>query len=61
MVSVWAGLLLAYAAPRVPPSFGILAVATGTYMVAVAGLRRSGRPAGAGRYPGRRPGASASE
>ncbi len=45
VVSVWAGLLLAYAAPRVPPSFGILAVATGTYMVAVAvsAFREAGR------------------
>ena len=29
--SMWAGLTLAYAAPSVPPSFGILAVATGCY------------------------------
>ena len=35
VVSVWAGLALSYAAPRVPPSFGILAVATGCYVVAV--------------------------
>jgi len=34
--SVWAGLLLAYAAPRIPPSFGILAVATAIYLVAIA-------------------------
>jgi zinc/manganese transport system permease protein len=34
--SVWAGLLLAYAAPRIPPSFGILAVATAVYLVAIA-------------------------
>ncbi len=35
VASVWAGLALAYAAPRVPPSFGILAVATGCYLAAV--------------------------
>lgn len=34
--SVWAGLLIAYAAPRIPPSFGILAVATTVYLVAIA-------------------------
>ena len=33
--SVWAGLLIAYAAPRIPPSFGILAVATTVYLVAI--------------------------
>jgi zinc/manganese transport system permease protein len=34
--SVWAGLLIAYAAPRIPPSFGILAVVTAVYLVAIA-------------------------
>jgi zinc/manganese transport system permease protein len=34
--SMWAGLTLAYLAPRMPPSFGILAVATGVYLAAVA-------------------------
>jgi len=34
--SVWAGLLIAYAAPPVPPSFAILAVATTIYLVAIA-------------------------
>jgi zinc/manganese transport system permease protein len=34
VVSVWGGLTLAYLAPRVPPSFGIVAVATGAYLVA---------------------------
>ncbi|MGH9079426.1 MAG: metal ABC transporter permease [Acidimicrobiales bacterium] len=45
VASVWAGLTIAYADPRVPPSFGILAVATGGYLlatVATAGIRRSG-------------------
>lgn len=35
VVSVWSGLTLAYLAPRVPPSFGVLAVATGVYLLAV--------------------------
>ncbi len=34
--SVWAGLLIAYAAPSIPPSFGILAVATACYLTAIA-------------------------
>jgi zinc/manganese transport system permease protein len=48
--SVWAGLLLAYAVPRMPPSFGILAVATGVYLVAFAltAAPASGRPTAAG-------------
>lgn len=32
--SVWAGLTIAYLDPKVPPSFGILAVATGFYLAA---------------------------
>jgi zinc/manganese transport system permease protein len=47
--SMWAGLLLAYAAPQMPPSFGILAVATGIYLAAIAltaGGRRVNAPAG---------------
>jgi zinc/manganese transport system permease protein len=36
LVSVWAGLSIAYAFPRVPPSFGILAVVVGCYLLAVA-------------------------
>jgi zinc/manganese transport system permease protein len=36
VVSVWAGLTLAYAAPRMPPSFGIVGVATLLYAVAFA-------------------------
>jgi zinc/manganese transport system permease protein len=35
IVSVWVGLLIAYAAPRIPPSFGILTVATASYLVAI--------------------------
>jgi zinc/manganese transport system permease protein len=34
--SVWAGLLIAYAAPRMPPSFPIIAIATGCYLIAAA-------------------------
>jgi zinc/manganese transport system permease protein len=33
VASMWTGLTIAYAAPSVPPSFGILAVATGCYLV----------------------------
>lgn len=34
--SVWAGLLIAYSAPQLPPSFGILGVATLIYLLAFA-------------------------
>jgi zinc/manganese transport system permease protein len=34
VASMWAGLAIAYAAPKVPPSFSILAVATGIYLAA---------------------------
>jgi len=43
VASVWIGLSISYAAPQVPPSFGILAVATACYVLAaawVAGRRR---------------------
>jgi zinc/manganese transport system permease protein len=42
VVSVWIGLTASYAIPRMPPSFAILAVATLTYLAAIAasGLRR---------------------
>jgi zinc/manganese transport system permease protein len=32
--SMWAGLTLSYAAPRLPPSFGIVVVAAGVYLLA---------------------------
>ncbi len=32
--SVWGGLSIAYAAPRLPPSFAIMAVAAGAYLLA---------------------------
>jgi zinc/manganese transport system permease protein len=44
VASVWIGLAASYAAPRMPPSFAILAVATLTYLVAIAATR-SPRPA----------------
>jgi zinc/manganese transport system permease protein len=52
--SMWAGLSLAYLAPKMPPSFGILAVATGIYLLAfmaTAGRSRwrSGRATGPSR------------
>lgn len=66
VASIWIGLTVAYLAPRVPPSFGILAVATATYLGAIAAtsgetvrLGRSGHRgrsarAGDGRGTGRR-------
>ena len=53
VASMWIGLTLAYLAPRVPPSFGILAVATATYLGRRSPPRRGRRPpagrTGAGR------------
>ena len=46
---MWAGLLLSYALPRVPPSFAILAVATAVYfgvLVVSRGRPESIRPGG---------------
>ncbi len=43
VASTWIGLTIAYAAPSVPPSFGILAVATGCYLVVA--LATTGRAA----------------
>jgi zinc/manganese transport system permease protein len=59
MGSVWGGLVVAYAAPAIPPSFGILAAATGAYLaslVATSGLVVRGwetvrRREGGGRRP----------
>jgi zinc/manganese transport system permease protein len=36
---MWAGLALAYAAPAMPPSFAIIAVATAAYLAAFTGTR----------------------
>ena len=35
VVSVWVGLSIAYAAPKLPPSFTIIAVATGIYLATI--------------------------
>jgi zinc/manganese transport system permease protein len=39
VAEMWAGLTLAYAAPAMPPSFAILAVATAVYLAAFTGSR----------------------
>ncbi len=44
--SVWIGLTVAYVAPVVPPSFGILGVATGVYLATFAWSTAGRRPAG---------------
>jgi len=45
VVSVWVGLSIAYAAPKLPPSFTIIAVATSCYLATVlATTRRRTRP-----------------
>lgn len=45
VASVWIGLTASYAIPRLPPSFAILAIATLTYLAAIAGSRlRRRRP-----------------
>jgi zinc/manganese transport system permease protein len=45
VLSVWSGLAIAYAAPRIPPSFAIIAIATGSYLTAIlaTGLRGQDR------------------
>jgi zinc/manganese transport system permease protein len=53
--SMWIGLSIAYLDPRIPPSFGILAVATGCYLLASAFTlvrRRHGLGPGAPRVHG---------
>ena len=35
-LAMWGGLTFSYLAPRVPPSFGVMAIATVTYLTAVA-------------------------
>ena len=39
VAEIWAGLALAYAAPSMPPSFAIIAVATVAYLAAYGGYR----------------------
>jgi zinc/manganese transport system permease protein len=46
IVSVWTGLLIAYSAPQIPPSFGIIGVATGIYLAAFACTGSPARIAG---------------
>jgi zinc/manganese transport system permease protein len=65
--SVWIGLTVAYLAPRVPPSFAIVAVAAATYLVSIAatsgrggGRRRSHAGVGS-RSDGTSPGVGSSE
>jgi zinc/manganese transport system permease protein len=53
VASMWIGLTLSYLAPKIPPSFGIIAVATGTYLASFAvsaarGRSRAGRPLASG-------------
>jgi zinc/manganese transport system permease protein len=48
--SVWAGLIIAYSAPKLPPSFCILGVATLTYLLAFA-LTRAAKPRTASARP----------
>jgi len=46
VIDMWAGLALSYAAPAMPPSFAIIAVATAAYLAAFAWSRlRRGRQA----------------
>ena len=49
IVSVWIGLLIAYSAPQLPPSFGILGVATLIYLLAFA-LTSAAKPQAAPSY-----------
>ena len=39
VASVWIGLVLSYAFPRLPPSFSIMAVVAAGYLLAVVGGR----------------------
>jgi zinc/manganese transport system permease protein len=48
VASVWGGLALAYAAPSVPPSFGIVAISTAAYLVSFAVPAARGRHVGVG-------------
>ncbi len=47
VTSIWIGLTISYAAPKIPPSFAILAITTGIYALALITprLRRPGRAA----------------
>jgi len=43
VLSVWTGLAIDYAAPRIPPSFAIVAVATSCYLTAILATAVRGR------------------
>lgn len=43
VAQMWAGLALSYTVPALPPSFAIIALATGCYALALLGTRRKGR------------------
>jgi len=43
VVSIWTGLAVSYAAPRIPPSFAIVAVATSCYLTAILATAVRGR------------------
>ena len=43
VLSIWTGLAIAYAAPRIPPSFAIVAVATSCYLTAILATAVRGR------------------
>jgi zinc/manganese transport system permease protein len=45
ILAMWGGLSVAYAAPQIPPSFSILAVATSCYLLAFAATAQRRRPA----------------
>jgi zinc/manganese transport system permease protein len=54
LLDIWAGLAVSYAAPELPPSFAILAVATAVYLTALAVTRagfRQPHPPDANRTP----------
>jgi len=43
VLSIWAGLAIAYAAPKIPPSFAIVAFATSCYLTAILATAVRGR------------------
>ncbi|MDP9335098.1 MAG: metal ABC transporter permease [Actinomycetota bacterium] len=43
VLSIWTGLAIAYAAPKIPPSFAIVAVATSCYLTAILATAARGR------------------
>ncbi len=51
VASMWSGLTVAYLAPKVPPSFGIIAVATGIYLASFVVSSARGRSRARRRMP----------